>query len=496
MTLHIRAPGVRGARARLRPLRRAPFRVLLLAVWILSLVALLIPASLTSAQDGSGKVYVVSISQTIDLGLAPYLERVLDEAKDANAAAVILEIDTPGGRLDAVLQMKDAILASPVRTIAFVNRTAFSAGALVAISAQEIYMTSGAVMGAATPVDGGTGDTASEKVVSAVRSTFASTAEARGRNPLIAEAMVDESVEVPGLNPAGQLLTLTTTDAMAWDYADGIAETRGDLLAMTGLSNAEVVETSMSFAERATRFITDPLVAGLLLTFGLLLIVSDFFVDGLGALAAVGLLMLATFFWGHLVAGLAGWEDIALVTIGLVLIGIELFVVPGFGVPGILGLAALLGGVFLAMLGRDVRTPESTERALITVIAVLVFFVLGFVILLAMLPRRTRFGGTVLQSTVTDGPGGAAQAPAGWLKWFGGSDNVPGEQALSSPPGNGGADLTGRTGTALTPLRPSGTADIDGARIDVVAEGDFVHAGEPVIVVADQGYRRVVRRAG
>jgi membrane-bound serine protease (ClpP class) len=171
-------------------------------------------------------------------------------------------------------------------------------------------------------------------------------------------------------------------------------------------------------------------------------------------------------------------------------------VVPGFGVPGILGLAALLGGVFLAMLGRDVRTPESTERALITVIAVLVFFVLGFVILLAMLPRRTRFGGTVLQSTVTDGPGGAAQAPAGWLKWFGGSDNVPGEQALSSSPGNGGADLTGRTGTALTPLRPSGTADIDGARIDVVAEGDFVHAGEPVIVVADQGYRRVVRRAG
>jgi membrane-bound serine protease (ClpP class) len=137
-----------------------------------------------------GAVYVVPITGPIDLGLAPYLERVLAEAAAADAAAVLLVIDTPGGRLDAVLQMRDSLLGSPVRTIAFVDRTAFSAGALIAIAAEEIYMAPGAVIGAATPVEGDTGETASEKVVSAVRKTFKTTAEVRGRDPLIAEAMV------------------------------------------------------------------------------------------------------------------------------------------------------------------------------------------------------------------------------------------------------------------------------------------------------------------
>jgi membrane-bound serine protease (ClpP class) len=469
-------------------------RFLLLAFWAVSLLGTFIPASLSAAQSSGGDVYVISISDTIDLGLAPFLDRVLDEAEDANAAAVILEIDTPGGRLDAVLQMKDALLGSSVRTIAFVDRTAFSASALVAIASDEIYMTSGAVMGAATPIDGGTGDTASEKVVSAVRSTFASTAEARGRDPLIAEAMVDESVEVPGLSPAGQLLTLTTTDALAWGYANGTAETREELLLKTGLSGARVVETSMTFAERATRFITDPVVAGLLLTLGLLLIIGDFFVDGLGLMAIAGVAMIAAFFWGHLVAGLAGWEDIALVGVGLLLLAIELFVIPGFGVAGILGLIALLGGVFLAMIGREIRSPESIERALVTVVAVLVFFVVGMIILLALLPRRARFGGTVLRSTVTDGPDVDVRPPVGWLRWFGGVDNLPVEQAVSVPRIDNRDFLTGKTGRAITPLRPSGSAEIEGARIDVVAEGEFIAQDEPVIVVLDEGYRRVVRR--
>ncbi|MGH2552021.1 MAG: NfeD family protein, partial [Thermomicrobiales bacterium] len=327
---------------------RRRLRAALVLVWACCLVASLFGSERVAAQDGDGAVYIIEISRTIDLGLAPYLERVLDDAKDAGAAAVIIEINTPGGRLDAVLQMKDAILDSPVRTIAFINRTAFSAGALAAIASNEIYMTSGAVMGAATPVDGGSGDTASEKVVSAVRSTFASTAEARGRNPLVAEAMVDINVDVPGLSPSGQLLTLTTTTALDWGYADGVAETREELLAATGLADAPVIETSLSLAERATRVITDPLIAGLLLTVGLILIVADFFVDGLGIMAIVGVLAIATFLWGHLVAGLAGWEDVTLVVLGIALIAVEIFVIPGFGVAGILGLLSLFGGIFLA----------------------------------------------------------------------------------------------------------------------------------------------------
>nr|MBA2595164.1 ATP-dependent Clp protease proteolytic subunit [Chloroflexia bacterium] len=171
-------------------------------------------APVSRAQDSAGSVLVVQIRDEIDLGLAPYLARVLEQAKREQASAVVLEIDTPGGRLDAALQMRDALLGSPVRTIAFVNRNAFSAGALLAIAANEVYMAPGAVIGAATPVTG-TGEAADEKVISAVRTTFKSTAESRGRDPRIAEAMVDPSIEIEGLVNRGQLLTLTTTEAQA-----------------------------------------------------------------------------------------------------------------------------------------------------------------------------------------------------------------------------------------------------------------------------------------
>jgi membrane-bound serine protease (ClpP class) len=398
--------------------------------------------------------------------------------------------------------MKDALLGSDVRTIAFVDRTAFSAGALVAIASEEIYMAPGAVMGAATPVDAGSGDTASEKVVSAVRSTFRATAEARGRDPLVAEAMVDPAVEVPGLDGPDTLLTLTTTDAQQWGYADGVVATRAELLDATGLAGAPVVETEPSFAEDVARFVTDPVIASLLITIGLLLIVGDFLVEGVGIPALVGAGLIALFFWGHLLAGLAGWEDLVLVLLGLALIAVELFVVPGFGVAGVLGIAALLGGMFLAMLGREIRTPEGTERAALAVVGSLLGFALGLIALLVFLPQSTRFSGLVLQAnvdgaTVGTTPAASVRKPGGWLRLFGGTSPLASD--LQPPPAKVATapkvrPLTGRTGTALSDLRPSGIADIDGRRVDVVTDGEYVRAGEPIAVVRDEGYRRVVRR--
>jgi membrane-bound serine protease (ClpP class) len=221
-----------------RPARPSP-----LALVALTLIALgtFLPLLSTFAQDEAGEVYVVPITGTIDLGLAPYLDRVLEEAAEAGAQAVLLEIDTPGGRLDAVLQMRDSLLASQVPTIAFVNRTAFSAGALVAIASEQIYMAPGGVMGAATPIDGVTGETADEKTISAVRTTFETTAEARGRDPIVAEAMVDERIEIPDLIAEGQLLTLTSTEAIDWGYAEGILETREEVLDAAGFPGATLV---------------------------------------------------------------------------------------------------------------------------------------------------------------------------------------------------------------------------------------------------------------
>lgn len=415
----------------------AQFRAAVCAVALaLILAVVVIPSTVAQTEgpaDGDGAVYVVPITGTIDLGLAPYLSRVLNQAADNGASAVLLQIDTPGGRLDAVLQMRDALLDSEVRTIAFVDRTAFSAGALIAIASDEIYMAPGAVMGAATPVDGGTGDAADEKIISAVRTTFKATAEARGRDPLVAEAMVDPAVSIDGLVERGALLTLTTNDALAWGYAEGEAANRADVLAMAGLAQAPVVETSPSLAERLVRFITDPLISTLLISGGVLLLIADLFIEGFGFPAMLGIALLALFFWGHTLAGLTGWEDVALVLLGLALMAVEIFVIPGFGIPGILGLAALLGGLFLAMLGRQIQTPQGIEQAGLTIAASFIVIALGLIGVLAFLSRGRRMGRMVLQSAVGEVEAPAPPRQSGWLGWFGASSRLEREARTGQP---------------------------------------------------------------
>ena len=173
-----------------------------------------------TGQTSAPVVYVISIEGTIDLGLAPFLARTIRQAEEAGAAAVLLEINTFGGRVDAAVAMRDALLNSRVRTIAFVNQRAISAGALIALACNTLVMTQGGTIGAATPVLSGGGETqpTDEKSVSYLRSEFRATAESRNRQPEFAEAMVDADVEIEGVIAKGKLLTLTA-DALrerAW----------------------------------------------------------------------------------------------------------------------------------------------------------------------------------------------------------------------------------------------------------------------------------------
>jgi membrane-bound serine protease (ClpP class) len=174
---------------------RGVLGVILIVIGLASLLATPVWGQQTDKQ-----VYVATVSGAIDLGMTPYLKRVLREATNADAEAVILDINTPGGRLDAALAIKDAILGAEVPVIAYVNREAFSAGALIAIAANRIYIAPGGVIGAATPVDE-VGEKASEKVISAVRTDFKSVAEFRGRDASIAEAMVDEEIDRQAFDP-------------------------------------------------------------------------------------------------------------------------------------------------------------------------------------------------------------------------------------------------------------------------------------------------------
>jgi membrane-bound serine protease (ClpP class) len=443
---------------------------------VIGLASLLVTPVL--GQDSNQEVYVATVSGTIDLGMTPYIKRVIGKAEDVQAAAVILDINTPGGRLDAALAIKDALLDAEVPVIAYVNREAFSASALIAIAANTIYIAPGGVIGAATPVDG-LGTKASEKVVSAVRTDFKSVAELRGRDADIAEAMVDEEVAIEGLVEEGKLLTLTSIEALKWGYSEGEVADLEALLEAEGLAGATVINVDLSFSERMVRFITNPAVAGILISLGFLGLLAELTSPGFGVPGLAGLLLLALFFWGHMLAELTGWEGVALVVVGLALIAIELLVIPGFGVAGLLGLAAFFTGLFIAMVGQGAATSDFFRTTLV-LLGATTLMIIGAWLILRFLPRRRLFRGLSLQTSLARGSG-LEESPDG-------SQHV--ESTVHS---ESHVSLVGARGIALTDLRPAGVARIDNHRVDVVTEGGFIEEGRSIEVIADEEYRRVVK---
>jgi membrane-bound serine protease (ClpP class) len=464
--------GMMGARV-LRPLR---------AVVLAGLVGL---SALTAVADGAGQassataarpvVYLVPIEGVIDLGLAAFVTRALDEATAAGIAAVIFEVNTFGGRVDAAVLIRDALLRARVRTVAFVDKRAISAGALIALAAETVVMADGGTIGAAAPVEiggpGGSTQPVAEKTVSYVRKEFRATAESRKRPFLLAEAMVDADVEIPGLSAKGKLLTLTTEEALTHGLADFRADSVEALLATLGLGSAEVRRVAPAWAEIVVRFLTHPLVSSLLTTVGILGIIVELRAPGLGVPGAVGVGSLALFLWGHWLVRLAGWEEVLLVAVGLLLLTVEIFVTPGFGLAGMLGLVALLGGLGLSLVGVGATWPL-VLRAVVQVAASLLVAVVASVVMLRFLPRLP-FGRRLVLATELDAGDGFASAP-------------------SAPE----ADLMwlGKRGTAASTLRPAGIALLEGDRVDVVSDGEFIEAGEPITVVKVDGNRIVVRQ--
>ena len=422
------------------------------------------------AQSSAPVVYAIAIEGVIDLGLSPFLARTLREAEEAGAAAVLLDINTFGGRVDAAVAMRDALLNSPVRTIAFVNQRAISAGALIALACHTVIMTTGGTIGAAAPVvGGGTGETqpADEKSVSYVRSEFRATAETRNRPAVIAEAMVDADVEIAGLIEKGKLLTLTTSQALEHKVADLSADTLVAALAASGIPDADIRTARQTWAETLVRFLTHPVISSLLMTVGLLGLIVEIRTPGFAVPGTVGLLSLGLFFWGHWIVQLAGWEELLLVSLGVVLVAIEVFVLPGFTVAGLAGIVALVTGLGMTLVGAG-----ATSNAIIVAlgrvaISILVAMAAAFA-LLRLLPRLP-FGRRLVLQTGMRTDLGYVSAPESDHQWL------------------------GRTGTALSPLRPAGIAEIDGARVDVVSDGGFIDAGTPILVTRVDGNRIVVR---
>jgi len=434
---------------------------------LLSLPLLLAGAPSAAAQAPSGAVYRLDIHGTIENGLAPYVIRGLREANAANASAVVLDLDTPGGRVDAAERIADAVRASKVPVYAFVNPRAYSAGALIALSTSGIFMRTGAVLGAATPVDG-QGTKMPEKYVSAMRGEFRALAEARGLDPRIAEAMVDESLGVAGLAERGQLVTLSTTEALRVKYARAQVETEAELLAEVGLAGATVTAIDLNWAEIVVRFLTNPVVAPLLLSLGVLALLAEIKAGAHGLGLLIGFTCLGLFFGSSLVLGLAGLEEVILLGLGVVAVGVEVFLLPGFGVAGVLGALLIGSAIVLAMLGNFPTGGDVFQALAVLGASVVITLAIAYT-WLRHLPSSGRFSGLIHQASSQSAEGYISALPRG--------------------------DLIGKAGVAVTDLRPAGSATVNGERIDVVTEGEYVGSGARVVVVRAEGYRHVVRQA-
>jgi membrane-bound serine protease (ClpP class) len=436
--------------------------------YLLPLAPLLFAAAAAGAQQvesppTDGNVYRIPVTGVVELGLAPFIARALGEARDAGAVAAVLDIDTPGGRVDAAEQIADALGDSEIPVYAFVNRRALSAGALIALATDRIYMRPASSLGAATPITGD-GEKASEKMVSAMRSEFRALAEAANLDPRIAEAMVDEDIAVDGVVEAGKLLTLSTADAVRVGYAEEVADWDA-LMARIGAPSAAVVESSPNWAERVVRFLTHPLVSPFLLSLGFLGLLVEIKTPAFGLAGLAGLSSLGLFFGSHLIIGLAGWEAIILLAVGVSLMLVEVLVLPGFGVAGVLGILAMMGSIFLSLIG---QMPTMGDMMVALQIMGTSMLIVGFVgwQLIKRLPNDRRAHRLFLNQSLT--------------------------RELGFTSSHARNQLIGAEGVALTDLRPAGAARFGEESVDVVSRGTFVTAGTPVRVVSAEGYRHVV----
>ena len=403
------------------------------------------------------------------MGLPHFIQRVVNEAEEHNAKVIIFDIDTFGGRVDAATQIKDIILDSEVITIAFINKRAISAGALISLSCDSIFMTPGASIGAATAVDL-KGNKASEKVISYMREEMASTAEANNRSREIAISMVDEELSIPYfLNikgdtltskdvegfSEGKLITLSTHLAVQLGISNREIETYNDLLAHLNFADTETVEITETWSEVLVRFLTNPMVAPLFMSLGMLGLFMEIKSPGFGVPGIFGLLCLALFFGSHLLVGLADMTEFLILFAGIILILLEILVIPGFGIAGISGISLIFYSFFKMLIGSYPSSEDYQFAYLGISVGITTSFIIAVIIyrtfpkselykrLIPFTPQKSEEGFTISR---------------------------------------GYEALIGEKGITTTDLRPSGKVKIQGNTYQAFSHGSYIDKDEEILV--------------
>lgn len=401
---------------------------------------------------------MIPVEKNVEQGLASFLSRSLQDAKEAHADHIILDINTPGGLVKSAIDIADSITESEIPVTAYVNKRALSAGAYIALQADNIYMAPGGKMGAAAIIDG-KGNAADQKAESLWLAELEDAAVKNNRDPKYALAMADPDIDAKEAGaPKGDLLTLNADKAIDVGYSEGTADNLSVLIKKLGLEKAETIYAKESFAEKTARWLTNPVIVPILLTIAFLGLTVELFSPGVGIPGTVGFIALLLFFYGHLAAGFAGYETVLLFIAGAILILLEIFL-PG-GIIGLLGLGAIIASLFLAAGSFTVMAVSLLIASAVSITA--------FILLTRVLGKRMKF-----------------------FKKFVLNDSTNTENGYVSNQTR--MDLIGKVGVTFTPLRPAGTVIIDDERLDVVSEGSFTEKDKKVKVVKVEGSRIVVR---
>ena len=441
---------------------------------LLLILLLTISTGVLSAQQTQKKVFTFAIDQDIDPGMNRRVKLAIDQAEALKVDVILIEMDTYGGAVTDADEIRTRILESKIPVYVFINKDAASAGALISIACDSIYMAPGASIGAATVVNGTDGAAAPDKYQSYMRSMMRSTAEATGRNPQIAEAMVDEKLVVPGISDSSSVITFSVTEAIQNGFCEGEYTSAKEILAAQGLQSAEIIAYEEKTVDTIISFFLSPAVSGILI----LLIIGGIYFElqtpGVGFPLAVALTAALLYFIPYYLNGLAeNWEILAFV-IGIILLVVEFFIIPGFGVFGVAGIVLTLGGLVLGMLPNqafDFELVPSSQLfgALLTVILAALAGV-GMVFWLT--PKVNEWGAfkhLTLAST---------------------QDRSQGYTSSTYT-----EDMLGKTGKVHSRLRPSGKVEIEGEIYDAYSRGEFLEHGEAIEVISTEGTSLRVKKS-
>lgn len=421
------------------------------------------------------KVYYFEIDDNIAKPALRKTEKAVTEATANQCDILLLRLNTFGGELDAADKIRTLLLDAPMPTIVFIDNNAASAGALISIACDSIYMAPGASIGAASVVNQN-GEIMPDKYQSYMRSLMRTTAEKNGRNPLIAEAMVDPDTYLDGISEKGKVLTFTTQEAIEHGFCEAEVTSREEALTAAGITNFTIDNQELTIIDKIIAFLINPFVSGILI----MVIVGGIYFElqtpGIGFALLAAIIAALLYFAPHYLEGLAAHWEIVLFIVGLILLALEIFVIPGFGIAGVSGIILIVASLVLSMIfniGFDFGfTPDgAVGRSILWVVSALIIgFFFSIWLGKKILTTETRFGTLAFNKTLDKEAGYVSQ-----------------DMTI--------AEKVGKTGVAATLLRPSGKVEIDGEIFDAVAEFGIIEKGTPIRALRFENAQLVVEKS-